>query len=148
MNADPMRAGSGGEDDSWHTLAEDLFGVDLGAKPGDAQISPEDLLLDEPAPGSTSTPSTGKPTGDSPQPTHDRGTSQPRREPERPGRSGSGRPESARSETRRPAPDSGRSSRAQRTPPPADDDFGADLDLEAPFGGSREPEAETPSEEF
>ena len=54
MNADPLRAGSGGDEDSWETLAEDLFGIDLGASPAaDAQISSEDLLLDEPAPTPT-----------------------------------------------------------------------------------------------
>ena len=53
MNADPS-AGAGGEENSWETLAEDLFGIDLGAKPaGDSLVVPEDLNLDEPESSST-----------------------------------------------------------------------------------------------
>src|SRR5580700_7416333 len=49
MNADPSRAGAGGEDNSWETLAEDLFGIDLGADPSrEPLVVPEDLALDEP----------------------------------------------------------------------------------------------------
>src|SRR3954466_15912622 len=49
MNADPLRAGSGGEEDSWETLAEDLFGINLNSGPaGDSLIAPDDLALDEP----------------------------------------------------------------------------------------------------
>ena len=58
------------------------------------------------------------------------------------------RPE--RHESRRPERSPARPPRAERTrpaPPQPDDDFGADLDLEAPFGGAREPERESPNEE-
>src|SRR5580704_5771918 len=135
MNADPLRAGSGGEEDSWETLAEDLFGIDLGTKPSaDAPISSEDLLLDEPSPAAPPPPE-AKSAAPPARPEVER----ERKTPER----------SGHRESRRPERGPSRPPRAQRTPPP-DDDFGADLDLEAPFAGSREPEPEpeTPPEEF
>ena len=135
MNADPLRAGSGGEEDSWETLAEDLFGIDLGAKPpADAQISSEDLMLDEPAP----TAAQPKPAEPVPaEPTQPAGE---RKEPERSERQGPRRRD--RGPARPPRPE------RAAPPPPADDDFGADLDLEAPFGGSRTPELDSSSEDF
>src|SRR5580658_7813032 len=48
MNADPSHSGAGGEENSWETLAEDLFGIDLGAKgAGQPLVGPEDLALDD-----------------------------------------------------------------------------------------------------
>src|ERR1700689_2945198 len=89
MNADPLRAGSGGEEDSWETLAEDLFGIDLGAKPSaDAPISSEDLLLDdEPAPASPPPPAEAKSASEGGRP------EAARRAPERAERHESRRPE-------------------------------------------------------
>src|ERR1700730_4482492 len=135
MNADPLRAGSGGEEDSWETLAEDLFGIDLGASPAaDAQISSEDLLLDEPAPtapeAKTPTPPTAEPARPAPE------------------QEESARPK--RHESRRPERGPARPPRAERTrsaPPPAQDDFGAARDLDAPLGSVRAPDPESPNEE-
>lgn len=48
MNVERLRPGSGGEEDSWETLAEDLLGINLGqGAAGGPQIAPEDLPLDE-----------------------------------------------------------------------------------------------------
>ena len=41
-------AGSGGEENSWETLAEDFFGINLGGPAGEGLVTPEDLSLDEP----------------------------------------------------------------------------------------------------
>ena len=118
MNADPSCAGAGGEENSWETLAEDLFGIDLGAKSaGEPIVVPEDLNLDEPDNSATeakAAPAKGTPESAAPGPTAAR--------PETTGRPAEKRP--AREERRPPA----RKPPAARPAPPADDDFGADLD--------------------
>ncbi len=114
------RAGAGGEENSWETLAEDLFGIDLGAKAaGDWLVVPEDLNLDEPDNSATeakAVPAKGTPESAAPGPTAAR--------PETTGRPAEKRP--AREERRPPA----RKPPAARPAPPVDDDFGTDLGLD------------------
>ena len=60
--------GAGGEENSWETLAEDLFGIDLGADPArDSLVVPEDLSLDEPE-SSSSEAKAAKDAPDNPAP--------------------------------------------------------------------------------
>ena len=48
MNGKDLPLGSSGEDGSWESLAEDLFGIDFGKPPeGEEILSPEELMLDE-----------------------------------------------------------------------------------------------------
>src|SRR5579864_965241 len=80
MNADPSRAGSGGEEDNWESLAEDLFGINLGADQGrEPLVVPEDLSFDEPE----SSPGAAKSDEPEPKPSAERtgtpSTPEPRR---------------------------------------------------------------------
>jgi len=126
MNADPLRAGQGGEEDPWESLAEDLLGINLGANPAaDSLISPEDISLDEPeSPSSSAKPSAAK---DVP-PERERG---PAPKPAEKGREAG---EKRHAESR---------SAASQSSWADEEDFGADLDLEEAPEEKSEAEEET-----
>ncbi len=120
MNADPSRTGAGGEENSWETLAEDLFGIDLGADPArDSLVVPEDLSLDEPE-SSSSEAKAAKDAPDNPAPNPRAGKHEG---------AGSSAEKKRVEEERRPA---GRGARPAHPSPRDEDDFGADLGLDEP----------------
>jgi hypothetical protein len=122
MNADPSRAGAGGEENSWETLAEDLFGIDLGADPArDSLVVPEDLSLDEPESASSEAKAAKVAPDNPPPPLNPRAGKHEG--------TGNSAEKKRVQEEKRPA---ARSGRPPQPMPSDDDDFGADLDLDEP----------------
>ncbi len=118
MNADPSHSGAGGEENSWETLAEDLFGIDLGAKgAGQPLVGPEDLALDDAeSPLTSAKAAKGSPEAAEPP----AGPAPKQAEPK-------SRQEPRMLRVAKP--------QKNRIPAPEEDDFGADLGLDDPEAG-------------